>query len=608
MVKTALLLPLVLAMATAGLFAQLPTPCTFSAQVSGACEDACIFCNFDGYVGTTINGDSDGGDSIDFCGTLENAQWIGFICNSTTATFTATPFFCNDSNGVQIALYADCKSAPLACNVGKQYGGIAPVSVTVSDLNPGSSYYLLVDGYAGDLCNFTIEVTPNDAVYEPALGMVGEITGPTELCSGATFQFSVAPVAGAGAYIWDGPPGTMVNGDSVPAVVLAPEGSIVQITVGTQSGPICVQAANACKQNPPCASSHNVQILPDSYRPVIAMEKPQALYCNDQPAELEVGVTPPATYVYSWTADSSGHVVSGAHKLRSKVDSIGQYTLLVTNSVNGCSSTDSVEVTEPRIPTGAALNIKHITCYGLKDGIVRVDSVQNGQGPFVYALDGKPFNVDPTLRYLAPGDHTLQIQGVNGCEWDSTFTLEEFVELLVVLDPDTSVHLGQSIEVWRNTAVNYPDRVDQISVTPPELDTLLCDGCLFAPVSSFRYRVTILDSNGCRATGERLVLVNTERYVYVPNIFYPDNQTDGNDIFTIFGGEDVDRVLYLRVYNRWGKAVFENRDFLPNDPIAGWDGKVAGEKAVPSVFVYDAEILFKDGQTGKYRGDVTLMR
>ncbi len=137
---------------------------------------------------------------------------------------------------------------------------------------------------------------------------------------------------------------------------------------------------------------------------------------------------------------------------------------------------------------------------------------------------------------------------------------------------------------------------------------MLCDNCLYTPLNSFRYRVTVLDSNGCRATDDRLVVVDKERYVYVPNIFQPDNQTDGNDIFTIFGGEDVDRVLYLRVFNRWGKAVFENRDFMPNDPVAGWDGRIAGEKAVPEVFVYDTEILFKDGQKARYRGDVTLLR
>lgn len=608
MVKTALLLPLVLGFA-ASLYAQLPTPCTGS-QTSGSCEDACIFCNFNGYIGTTADGDSDGGDSVDFCGTLENAQWIGFIANTTTATFTASPFFCNDSNGVQIAFYSDCTSAPMACNLGKQDGGGTPVSVTINNLNPGSNYYLLIDGYAGDLCNFSIEVTPNDAVYEPPLGMVGAITGPTELCAGATFQYSVAPVYGAGAYIWDGPPGTVVNGDSVPAVVFAPGGNIVDITIGSVSGPICVQAANSCKQNPPCAASLNITVLPDSYRPTITLEKPQALNCTNQPAELEVSIEPPANYIYQWTADSAGHIASGANKLRAKVDSVGMYTFTATNSINGCASTDSVEVTPPRIPSDAALFIQHISCYGEKDGIVRVDSIVDGEGPFLYSLDGKPFNQAPELNYIEPGDHTLAVQGINGCEWDTTFTMLEPAELFVVLDPDTTLHLGQEIEVWRNSSVNYPDRVKQMLVTPPELIPFLNDSCCFTPLHSFRYRVTVLDSNGCKATDDRLVVVGKERYVYVPNVFAPhDNGADsGNETFTVFGGEDVEMVRLLRVYNRWGKAVFANQDFAPNDPLAGWDGKISGKKADPAVFIYEAEVLFKDGETVRYRGDVTLVR
>lgn len=608
MVKTALLLPFVLGI-TVSLCAQLPTPCGSANEISDACENACIFCNFDGYVGNTINGDSDGGDSIDFCGTLENVQWIGFIANTTTATFTAIPVFCNNDNGVQIALYSDCKSAPLKCNIGKENGGTTPVSVSVDNLNPGSNYYLLVDGYAGDYCDFTIEVTPDDAVYEPPLSMIGDITGPPALCAGATFQFSVAPVSGAGAYIWDGPPGTMVNGDSVPVTVLAPAGNIVKITIGSQSGNICARAVNSCKQNPPCAASHYVEVLPDSYRPTVTMEKPQALNCSDEPAELDVAVTPSALYIYEWTADSAGHIVSGADRLNVRVDSVGLYTFTATNSVNGCATTDSVEVTTPRIPTNANLYIKHISCYGNQDGIIRVDSVANGVGPFVYSLDGQSFNVDPEVRFITPGDHTLTILGTNGCEWDTTFTMLEPAELLVVLDPDTTIHLGQSIEVWKTTSVNYPERAKQVTVTPPDLDSLLCDTCRFSPTYSFRYRVTVLDSNGCRAVDDRLVVVNKERYVYVPNVFSPDNSADGgNDFFTIFGGEDVELVKFLKIYNRWGRAVFENRDFSPNDIQSGWDGKVGGEKALPAVFVYEAEVLFKDGETAVYRGDVTLVR
>lgn len=608
MAKTALLLPFVLAL-TVNLYAQLAPACGPAPDAAGTCDNACIFCNFNGYVNNTINGDSDGGDSVDFCGTLENAQWIGFIANTTQATFTATPFFCSDGNGIQIALYADCHSAPLKCNIGKENGGSTPVSVTVGNLNPGSNYYLLVDGYAGDLCNFSIAIDPPDAVYEPPLGMVGAITGPIEGCAGAKFQYSVVPVQGAGAYIWDGPPGTLVNGDSVPAVVLAPVGNIVEITLGTQSGPICVQAANSCKQNPPCASSLGVTILPDSYRPQIIMEKPQALNCTGDPAVLEIDIDPPGSYQYVWVADSAGHIVSGETRQYPKVDSIGLYAVTVTNPVNGCVSTDSVEVTEPNIPTNATLNIRHISCYGQQDGMVQVDSVTNGEGPFVYSLDGKAFNVDPEIRFIGPGDHSLVVQGSNGCEWDTTFAMLEPAELLVVLDPDTTVHLGQEIEVWKSANVNYPDRVKEIHVTPPELHDYMCDTCRFTPTYSFRYRVTVSDSNRCQATDDRLVVVNTERYVYVPNVFHPDEATDvGNDFFTVFGGEDVQIIKSLRVFNRWGKAVFEKFDFAPNDPILGWDGKIQGDKAEPAVFVYVTEILFKDGETQKFQGDVTLVR
>ena len=214
MVKRALLLPLVLCVAFQ-MQAQLPTPCGAGSQPAGSCESACIFCNFNGFVGSTYSGVPDD-DSIQFCGTLENVQWIGYIAGSQSATFTVTPIQCADSNGLQIALYSDCKAEPLACNKGREFGGADPVSVTLNNLHVGSNYFLLVDGYAGDYCTFSIGVTPDSAVYEPPLGTVGNIEGPLEACAGAVLRYSVSPVAGAGAYIWDGPPGTLVNGEEVP--------------------------------------------------------------------------------------------------------------------------------------------------------------------------------------------------------------------------------------------------------------------------------------------------------------------------------------------------------------------------------------------------------
>ncbi|MBL7780426.1 MAG: gliding motility-associated C-terminal domain-containing protein [Saprospiraceae bacterium] len=604
MVKRALLLPLVLCVAFQ-MQAQLPTPCGAGSQPAGSCESACIFCNFNGFVGSTYSGVPDD-DSIQFCGTLENVQWIGYIAGSQNATFTVTPIQCADSNGLQIALYSDCKAEPLACNKGREFGGADPVSVTINNLHVGSNYFLLVDGYAGDYCTFSISVTPDSAVYEPPLGTVGNIEGPLEACAGAILRYSVSPVAGAGAYIWDGPPGTLVNGEPVPQTVLAPGGSLVEVTIPPQSGTLCVQAANSCKQNPPCTGTLDFTVISDTYRPQIALDSVQGLSCTESVARLEASVSPSTYYQIEWTADSTGHIVSHANTLNPGVDSIGMYTLRVTNPINGCFSIDSVQVTEPILPSQVVFSQQDISCYAQKNGVIRVDSV-TGVDPFVYALDGDNFNVSPEFKFLSPGDHPLRIQSANGCEWDTIVHLTEPPEIIVQLDPDTSIHLGQELALFRMSNVSDPDRADQVVMTPATLQPMSCDTCMYTPAASFRYHVTVLDSAGCKGTDERLVIVGRERYVYIPNIFSPGAEST-NSVFTVYSGEDVEQIRLLRVLDRWGQTIYEHYDFLPNDTNIGWDGTVAGKLAMPGVFIYQAEIMFKDGETEKFFGDVTLVR
>ena len=138
-----------------------------------------------------------------FCGTIENEQWLGFIAGASVATFTATASNCDIGNGVQIALYQDCNgpAVPNGCNVGAPNGANIPVSITVN-LTPGVNYYLLIDGYAGDQCDFQITVTPPSAAQAPSLGNAGAVMAPLKICPGGTMNVSIPPVPGAGGYNW----------------------------------------------------------------------------------------------------------------------------------------------------------------------------------------------------------------------------------------------------------------------------------------------------------------------------------------------------------------------------------------------------------------------
>ncbi|MBK8555040.1 MAG: hypothetical protein IPL65_04365 [Lewinellaceae bacterium] len=215
-----------------------------------------------GYTGQTPPG---------FCGTIENEQWLGFIANGTTATFTATATNCISGNGIQIALYTSCSSSPIAC-----YGGCTgcagtPATITVTNMTPGVNYFLLIDGFAGDQCDFTISVTPPSAVQAPNVGPTGAIQGPATICPGGTANFQIPVVTGAGAYIWTGPPGTLINGMPSPATIPAPGGNVVSITFPNNAGTgqICVQPANSCNTgNQVCMNVNLVPIPPTQLPPV----------------------------------------------------------------------------------------------------------------------------------------------------------------------------------------------------------------------------------------------------------------------------------------------------------------------------------------------------
>ena len=81
-----------------------------------------------------------------------------------------------------------------------------------------------------------------------------------------------------------------------------------------------------------------------------------------------------------------------------------------------------------------------------------------------------------------------------------------------------------------------------------------------------------------------------------------------NDVFTIYGSTDVQRVERLLVFDRWGELVYEATDFAPNDLSNGWDGSFKGKNLNPAVFVYYAEITLVNGDIVTRKGDVTLIR
>jgi len=121
------------------------------------------------------------------------------------------------------------------------------------------------------------------------------------------------------------------------------------------------------------------------------------------------------------------------------------------------------------------------------------------------------------------------------------------------------------------------------------------------------YQIRIVDQNGCDGSDIVQIILNKQRNVYIPNAFSPNN--DGiNDFFQVSTGTGVNRINYLRVYDRYGTLLYTQEDFLPGGPTDGWNGEHKGRDLNMGTFVYVAEVLFQDNTTLIYRGGVNLVR
>ncbi len=351
-----------------------------------------------------------------------------------------------------------------------------------------------------------------------------------------------------------------------------------------------------------CSSSSTLSVLADIQSPILSILSPYMLNCTTSQVELKSTMNNIGSYTYQWTT-LNGHIIFGASTANAMVNQAGIYQLLVTNLNNGCTCV----ATEPvfkvdDMPNDAEIQGRGVSCYGDTNGSASIGAISGGTPPFVFSLDKRPFGPDSVFTALKPGAHSLVIQDIKGCEYETSFDISEPDEIRVNLGQDTTIHLGEPILISLDHIVNFQGRLVQTQLSPTELPI----DSAYVPTYSVHYKVTVVDSNGCKASDERLIAVDRARWVYIPNVFTPGSSE--NYILTIYGGNDVERIKSFLLFDRWGNVLHEAHDFEKNDLNKGWDGIYRGQAVNPGVYSYYAEVLFKDGETVLYKGDVTLIR
>jgi len=280
-------------------------------------------------------------------------------------------------------------------------------------------------------------------------------------------------------------------------------------------------------------------------------------------------------------------------------------TLLLTAST-GCDSL----VIRPYVYTSlqGVPEALHEGCAGAADGQLALTVLIGSAPPWEYRLDAGPWQSAPVFSGLAPGSYTLTVRDANGCtrSWEGLL-IQPGETLTLDAGPDREVDPGELVTL----AVTSPLALAQVqwSATDP-LQCATCATTTLGPVTVSQW-VTVQGwtAAGCSGTDQVEIrikeLENTG--VYIPNSFSPNG--DGiNDVFRVYGGEGVRMIRQFAVYDRWGNALYLQRDLHPDDPSAGWDGTFRGRAMDPGVYVYAIELELADGRIRRYKGDVQLLR
>ena len=318
---------------------------------------------------------------------------------------------------------------------------------------------------------------------------------------------------------------------------------------------------------------------------------------NDGDGALLASVAGPGTlFEYQWSNGRTGALVEGLVS--------AEYGVTVTNE-KGCEATDALFLGQPEA-LQADLIVRSITCLDeLDSGSISIANISGGSPAYEYSVNGGPFQSSVNFNNLTEGEYNFIVRDAENCRITFQAFVEGPPEVDVELGEDLTINLGDSLDLvpsykGDNLVFSWFEGSQAIGGDQTALPV--------KPLSSGVYTVEVFDStNLCRARDEIRIVVDKTRRFFAPNAFSP-NEDGINDHFMVYGGQDVELVETMRIFDRYGNLMYEAFNFYPGDDSAGWDGTFQGQVLSSGVYVYLAEVRFIDQRKEVFKGEISLLK
>ena len=225
---------------------------------------------------------------------------------------------------------------------------------------------------------------------------------------------------------------------------------------GTTLTPIVNQSGTyiltVLDQTTNCENQASIQVGENTTPPTAEAGNADLLDCLTESIQLNGnGSSGGNNITYDWST-STGNIMTNPNAVMITVDAPGAYTLLVTDTGNGCTATDDVVVgIDPSSPTGIDISQEDPECAG-EPGSVTVEAVNGGTPPYLYSVNGVDFYSGHTFT-LEPGDYILIAQDAIGCETETSFTIPDLEEVTINISPNAMIEMGENHQIIVTTNI-----------------------------------------------------------------------------------------------------------------------------------------------------------
>lgn len=312
-------------------------------------------------------------------------------------------------------------------------------------------------------------------------------------------------------YLWTTADGNIISGNTTTTPLIDEAGTYQLVVTNNSNG---------------CTAQSTVNVTENTTAPIADAGSNAELNCSTDELSLNGNNSSGGNNIdYLWSS-SDGNIVSGEDSTTPLVDEPGTYTLLVTNSDNGCTSTSNVVVTENLVaPTADAGSPAELNC---NTTVITLDGNGSSSGSdFSYQWTTSNGNIVSGSTTLTPdvdesGVYELEITNDNnGCTSTASVVITETDELSLALESSSAVDCNGAATGSATIEANGGN--GPYTYSWPNGAT----GATQSSLEAGSYTATVTDDDGCTET--QIVLIDEPSILLVNATSTDETSAGGND-------------------------------------------------------------------------------